>query len=248
MHYHGLAQWQQGNRNEAYTFLQQALTIFEQHDAPHAVLRTLVELGIQESGLGNVETSQRRFLQARELMRHTSNEWAETVVMVRLCILAEQQGAYEDCRHWGRQAMALCRRTGNLPMLSAVLNSLGHVALSEAKWQEAEGLLLQAVTINDQFNLKLNSLFTHWFLGVVKREQKEFDSAETHLETALDTATHFGNAWWESYILTDVARLAQQQGRTLAVRHTVERGLQLAKQVNNDKAIGKFKQIQRELA
>lgn len=241
--YHGAALWLKGERDTTRPYLTEALDLFESSDNHLGISRALIELSAIETHDGNHDLVQQMLQRTLTVANSHGDAWAETAALTRLCILAEQQRAFQDCKHWGERAMALCKRTGDLPMLSNVLNTLGHLALMEERWEDAKRLLQQAIKLCEDYELKYNSLFSYWFLGAVLRDSGETDSAEDHFQYALNVARELGNQWWESYILADLAKLTASQGRTIATRYTIDSALELAREVGNQFVIDDLQSV-----
>lgn len=230
----GVARWQLGQRTTAFPLYEKALLAFEANDEKEGMARVLNEMGVAATITREDELAYQRLTRALSLSRQTGTAWVESAVLIRMCILAKQTGADDDCRRWGEQALDLCSRTGDLRMMSSALIALADFTIEDGRLPVAEQLLFRAENINRQLDLSLNSMFSNLFLGLVYEESGRISDAVQAFEYALARSQQLGHQWWECRMLVELGRLALEQGRAGTGIQLVRRGQEIAQAVHHE--------------
>lgn len=122
-----------------------------------------------------------RAIAAAQRMSDEGGEITLTALLARLC---QRQSRTQDVVYYYRRVIRLARRTGNRYEMARACSNLGYLYTDLGRWQRAEILNQQALTIFEQLASNHGRAHTHNHLGALYIRQQRWPEAEEHLQQA----------------------------------------------------------------
>jgi tetratricopeptide (TPR) repeat protein len=119
--------------------------------------------------------------------------------------LFEARSYLDDWRETHEVALLACRRAGNRRGEAAMRYSLGALALSEGRFNQAAVRLQQALSIFDELSDSHGMGLTERNLALIDRVYGDFDQALTRYDRALTALRAAGDAIGQAHVLCNIA-------------------------------------------
>ena len=231
----GSLRWQEGQYEEAYRIVGEALQLFEGMqpqpavDAAHLtrIRRTLlgdpVDLGRAEALLGAIantigqrEEALRHMHTALALYEQYDRQREIAHVCCNIGFVHLKLARYAQARPFLQRSFTLAERIGDAPLTSVVLHNLGELAVSsgEGGSEEAESYFRSSITLAEQINDREYLSLWNADLASVLLERGKLDDAALCVGRALRTARGMRNIPCLTYSLLALGNLRIAQART----------------------------------
>jgi eukaryotic-like serine/threonine-protein kinase len=137
-----------GDLEEARTYFEQALTLYESMKAPVDMGRTLHNLAVTFANAGDYEGATRRYVRALELRRQGDDRRGTAIESYSLGVLFEYQGQFGNALDAHSAAVTTLREIHeNGFWLAAILGQQGSALNQTGRFKDAQPLLNEALSV-----------------------------------------------------------------------------------------------------
>ncbi len=154
------------------------------------LVSTLINLANIERSLGQFQTAQRRLLEANELLQKEPEPIYQASVLNDLGEVMRAMGDYESAKNYYLQSLALYREVGDVFGTGASLINLGFVAYQQEALEQAQEYAIDALAAFKAINNRRTMTYPITLLGRIAQDKKDFDTALTSYQEALELANN----------------------------------------------------------
>jgi DNA-binding CsgD family transcriptional regulator len=190
---------------EALHYHQEALTHFQQAHDPQGIAGTYDMLGMTHALGGDLLQATANYQQAAVLFRELGDRHGLTSSLSTLMLLG---GIYEthtmvsgpvsfdECLHFGKQALTLAREIGQPSAEAYTLLSLGQTLGPRGEYAQAFEVAQAGLALSEQIEHHEWMTYGYWELGVLYLDLLALSQAQQQLEQALALAQEVGSWNW----------------------------------------------------
>jgi predicted ATPase/class 3 adenylate cyclase len=236
--YLGLIARRQGNYEQAQTWYQEALALFEGKQAPTEPQAWILTQVL--NGLGTVLRQQGHFDQARQcheqalaLSRKTGNRSGEAQAYNDLGVVSLYQRRLAEALAYHRQALEIWEAIGDRVGEGRSGNNLAQISRDLGDYEQAQRYLNVALNIFQAIGNRWEEVNVWNDLGILYQELGNLPKAETCLQQGLTLAQEIGDEAGQAYILVNLGLVVRDKGELEAAEALLKSGLALA-QAQND--------------
>lgn len=182
----GFVQYQLGDTTDAFSSLEQALTLYRELGEEHKAAMVLMELGVTCCAAGRCTTSEQLLRQAYAHWQDAQNTMWQTNVLNNLGVLCHRRGQYELAAKQFERALHFAQQSREVRLEGFIRSGLGDLYVDIGATYTALKLYQQArdiaLKVDDQF------LRLHLSLGRARilRERGDFARASEKLNSVQD--------------------------------------------------------------
>ncbi|MET9270176.1 BTAD domain-containing putative transcriptional regulator [Kribbella sp. NPDC003557] len=199
-----------------------------------AALSTRAQLSIVHADLAAMRRDSLRSLQLFDAL---DDDWGRLQATYTLIVAAEISGDYPTATAYLEDAIRQAEDLGLWTEVSFRTAGLGRIALLTGDYARADELHEQARRLAvDQSNRSAEE-YAEVGLGLTARRQGRLDDAERHFTKWLTWLTQVGGTPGIAFISNQLGFVAEQRGDHATARTLHERGLRLAREIGDHRAI-----------
>lgn len=201
-----------GNMSEAESRLMAAIDLFEELDDKEGLASALVRAGAFHAQRGQLTLTVQSFERSLALYEELGQEFGISLCLLNLGVAHSSLYNYERSREYMERTLTLKRRLGDAFGLMLTTSALAYIAMYEARLDEVDPLIQEALTQCDELGLvaeKAHALIT---LGWLKRERGELADARDVFYEALRLADEVEDLTGRSHALAHLGNLAHIEG------------------------------------
>ncbi|GAA3078690.1 putative ATPase/DNA-binding SARP family transcriptional activator [Kribbella aluminosa] len=232
-----MTRWAYGDPVVLMQRIDRAIVLFtEQGDrwGLAAALSTRAQLNIVHADLQAMQRDSRRSL---ELFDELDDDWGRLQATYALIVAAEISGDYPTATTYLEDAVRHAKDLGLWTEVSFRTAGLGRIAMLTGDYARADELHEQARRLAVEQSNKSAEEYAEVGLGLSARRQGRLDDAERHFTKWLGWLEQVGGTPGIGFIHNQLGFIAEQRGDLETARTLHERGLELARQVGDDRAI-----------
>jgi tetratricopeptide (TPR) repeat protein len=199
-----------------------------------AALSTRAQLNIVHADLAAMR---RDSLRSLELFDALDDDWGRLQATYTLIVAAEISGDYPTATAYLEDAIRHAEDLGLWTEVSFRTAGLGRIALLTGDYARADELHEQARRLAVEQSNKSAEEYAEVGLGLTARRQGRLDDAERHFSKWLAWLTQVGGTPGMAFISTQLGFVAEQRGDYATARALHERGLELAREIGDHRAI-----------
>ncbi|GAA2834123.1 BTAD domain-containing putative transcriptional regulator [Kribbella solani] len=199
-----------------------------------AALSTRAQLNIVHADLDAMRRDSRRSL---ELFNELDDDWGRLQATYALIVAAEISGDYPTAGGYLEEAIVRAENLGLWTEVSFRTAGLGRIALLTGDYARADELHEQARRLAIEQSNKSAEEYAEVGLGLAARRQGRLDDAERHFTKWLGWLEQVGGMPGIGFISNQLGYVAEQRGDLATARRLHQRGLEVARQTGDERAI-----------
>lgn len=203
---------QQGDYDQARSYHEQSLALFQGLEHKLGVARELDVIGEIELQQGNIQRAVALHEQSLALFQEIGDKEGIAVALRRLGSIARDRGHYAEATERLEQSLRLNRELGNRQHIALALNNLGLVAGCQSDYARAAGLFEEAVALYRELDDRLGVAETLHYLGNVAKERGDFKRATALYQECLSASQESGDRQGIALAVANLAEVAFLQG------------------------------------
>lgn len=200
----GMALIRSGEAQTAVSYLQNAVAQARQTEQVILISRTLSDLALAWTHLGEVDQADAAYREAENLLNPTIYEWDKTLLLSEMGKLCFSQENWQAAEAAFRQANTFHYNSpGDIAGQTIVLNNLGNVLFKQGKLKEAESYLLASLDLRPQMGGDIgwgNTLGTLAELLICQKRGREAEAIRLY-ETAIEKLELYPEDVWGQRLL-----------------------------------------------
>ncbi|GAA1568566.1 BTAD domain-containing putative transcriptional regulator [Kribbella hippodromi] len=199
-----------------------------------AALSTRAQLNIVHA---DVDAMRRDSLRSLELFDELDDDWGRLQAAYTLIVAAEITGDYQTATAYLEEAIRHAEDLGLWTEVSFRTAGLGRIALLTGDYARADELHEQARLLASEQSNKSAEEYAEIGLGLSARWQGRLDDAERLFTKWLRWLEQVGGTPGIGFINNQLGYVAEQRGDFATARRLHQRGLDLARQIGDERAI-----------
>jgi predicted ATPase len=192
----GVALINMGKDSDAQPALEEAQTLFKQHNQPYFHIFTIVHLGNAELGLGHLDKARAHHEEALAEARAMNENWLISFALNNLGEVARTQGQFEMARNYYEECEALLHTTGDRGDVARFVHNLGYIAQHEENFELAESQFRKSLAMFRRLGNRRGIAECLAGLAGLKAQQGQTECGATLLSAAESLLKVTGGAWW----------------------------------------------------
>ncbi|MEV0793045.1 BTAD domain-containing putative transcriptional regulator [Kribbella sp. NPDC050459] len=232
-----MTRWAYGDADVLFGWIDRAIETFTDRGdrwGRAAALSTRAQLNIVHADLAAMR---RDSLRSLELFDALDDDWGRLQATYTLIVAAEISGDYPTATAYLEDAIRHAEDLGLWTEVSFRTAGLGRIALLTGDYARADELHEQARRLAVEQSNKSAEEYAEVGLGLTARRQGRLDDAERHFSKWLAWLTQVGGTPGIAFISTQLGFVAEQRGDYATARALHERGLELAREIGDHRAI-----------
>ena len=209
----GVIDWAIGDYTQAAENLRQSLAIYRQIGSPAEVASCLDRLGAVIRDQGNPLEAKPYFIEAIEIYKKIGGQSHLTYALNHLGSIEVLIGDPEEARRHLEESLQIGREVGDQRIAAYTLADLGSIALEAKDYSRACELLQEAAQSFSKIGDNFGNIYASYSLGLAYRKLGNDSQANQMYRTALRLAVDTHNNRWALPILTEIARLQENDGQ-----------------------------------
>ncbi|MBP2327303.1 DNA-binding SARP family transcriptional activator [Kibdelosporangium banguiense] len=212
---------------QAELMLEPALELFDELADVHGRALVTRSLGILAYIEGRPVAAAELYDRAQHGFQLAGDRIGEAYVLGRFAQLDIGRTRYDQAIERLRQALEICRETGNTRLEGQLLYRVGRVFLLQGNYEQAEQMLMTVLDMVHATGDVLGESFTLHSLGTVHLHMQELDKAEPILRHALSLRERLRDQFGASRVRLDLAALLTQRGEVREATGLVQEALRV---------------------
>jgi tetratricopeptide (TPR) repeat protein len=192
--------WEQRQFNNAITYYQQALHIFEAAGNDYSAATVYFQLGNVAGGQQSFKQAIAYYRKALQIFEAVGDFYKAASCYSNLGILAQQKQQFDNARDYYRQAIQIYEEIGDEYSTAGSYHNLGVIAEAEGKIEDAINFYYKSLQIKETAGNYYRAGSDYHCLGNIAVTQRQFDEAIAYYQKALQVYEAAG----DEYNLTDV--------------------------------------------
>jgi predicted ATPase/DNA-binding SARP family transcriptional activator len=232
-----MTRWAYGDAEVLFTRIDRAIEAFTERGdrwGLAAALSTRSQLNIVRADLGAMRQDSLRSL---ELFDALDDDWGRLQATYALIVAAEISGDYPTATAYLEDAIRHAEDLGLWTEVSFRTAGLGRIALLTGDYARADELHERARQLAVEQSNKSAEEYAEVGLGLTARRQGRLDDAERYFTKWLDWLTRIGGTPGIAFITNQLGYIAEQRGDYATARTLHARGLELAQQIGDQRAV-----------
>ncbi len=200
-----------------------ALTIFERIDSNHGLAHTENHLGILYIRQCHWELARQHLERACKIWQFMGDDHGLMRGFINLSLLYLDMERPDEVLTYSEKALQQANLTGEKAEIGTIYMNMGAAYRLSGEFAKAEAYAWQAEVIFRRFSNSVGLACVQYDLGLACLEQKKWQQAKLHLETALQAWRRMANKYWEIITLTSVVEYElAKDDQAQAAKHLVE--------------------------
>jgi predicted ATPase/DNA-binding SARP family transcriptional activator len=232
-----MTRWAYGDAKVLLTRIDRAIAAFTERGdrwGLAAALSTRAQLQIVHADLGAMR---RDSLRSLELFDALDDDWGRLQATYALIVAAEISGDYPTATAYLEDGIRHAEDLGLWAEVSFRTAGLGRIALLTGDYARADELHERARQLAIEQSNKSAEEYAEVGLGLTARRRGRLDDAERHFTKWLDWLTQVGGTPGIAFISNQLGFIAEQRGDYATARTLHERGLRLARDIGDQRAV-----------
>ncbi|TCC40403.1 AfsR/SARP family transcriptional regulator [Kribbella speibonae] len=232
-----MTRWAYGDATVLFPRIDRAIEAFTERGDQWglaAALSTRAQLNIVRADLAAMR---RDSLRSLDLFDALDDDWGRLQATYALIVAAEISGDYPTATAYLEDAIQHAEDLGLWTEVSFRTAGLGRIALLTGDLARADELHEQARQLAVEQSNKSAEEYAEVGLGLSARRQGRLDDAERYFTKWLDWLTQIGGTPGIAFITNQLGFIAEQRGDYTTARTLHQRGLTLAHQIGDQRAI-----------
>ncbi|HOJ00105.1 MAG TPA: tetratricopeptide repeat protein [Anaerolineaceae bacterium] len=189
----GMTYYQEGILDEALTWMERSLALWQKSNSPEDCARIQAELGIIFETLGNFEEAEKAYNQSLQFWKQIGDSIWQSNLYNNLGVLQHARGDFENSFMNLEKAMDYAKMSSNRRMEGYSLASIGDLYRNLDAHQESLEAYSDAMKIAQDIEDQYLVLYLRLAETRIKILQKQFKQATTLLELAFNQAKRSGS-------------------------------------------------------
>lgn len=220
--------WQQGQRQQALTYANHTLELYEKIDYLWGIGTACGNLGLLYHVMGDWPKAADYHWRAHTLQQSIGDLEGQARSLDNLSMLHMAMGEHETAQQEAEASLAIHQKLGDRFGIALTLANLAHLALIQARLSQARDLAQVAVEGADAVNGAEARVYTRWILALVQAEQEDPQSGLVSADQALEVARAAGYADGEIDSLRVLGQLYGQIDQVAQAESFLDASLRLA--------------------
>ena len=221
----------QGKYEQARSFYQQSLDIFERLANQRGRAYSLDDLGLIAYAQGKYAEAQVLCQQSLTIFEQLEDEYGQAASLFRLGTIAQDMGEYDEARDLYRQSLDIFERLEDQSGRAGTLQSLGIIARNQGEYDEARDLYWQSLDIFERLEDQSGRANTLYQLGIIAFLQGQYDEAQSLNRQSLDIDKRLGNQLGLGNCLHQLGLIAYAQGKQEEAQVLCQQSLDIFEQI-----------------
>ncbi|MGB3515826.1 MAG: tetratricopeptide repeat protein [Elainellaceae cyanobacterium] len=201
----------QGNWNEAITYYQKALKVFEENEEFHRAASVYHDLGIGAQHYGHLDEAVTYYQKALKIFVESEDFYHAAFDYSRLGEVERQRHRFEEAINYHLKALKIFETAGDSHNAAQQHKNLGIVAREQRRFEEAIRYHRKALQIfEDAMNL-WDAANIYQELGKVAHLERHYDEAVAYYQKACKIHEDTGNSYSAAHDYHSLGSLAQEQ-------------------------------------
>jgi tetratricopeptide (TPR) repeat protein len=230
--------WRSGDLSDALTRYRAALGLYRTAGDQTGTANVLCNIGVIHVDAGDVDLGIRHYEEALSLYRRTGARRFEAITLGNLGAAHLKRARLEVARQTHADSARLARAVGDRGTEGIAFHNLGEVDLHLGRDRDARRHFLESLALAREIGDRLGEGLTLDYLGVLHRRRGDLPRAAGMHERALAIARETANRDGQCAALTNLARVALEQGRYDAVRTLTGEAAEIAGQLDSPERLG----------
>jgi predicted ATPase/uncharacterized protein HemY len=210
----GLVHSELGAHEEAERYLSESVTVSRRIKDRHETARALLNWGRLARHMGAYERASELCSEGLSIYEDIGHLRGMTAAIINLGNISYLLGDYQQAERYYRQGLDVSRAAGDRRGYALYLANLGHVAHEQSRYADAIRLRRESLEIQRQIGERSGMVGILDGLGRTACDTGAFRESEDYFKQAVRLATEIGATPLALHVLTGVACLRAQQGRT----------------------------------
>lgn len=190
-------------------------------------------LSLMQLGLGDIKSARENLLLALQIARSTLREENVADILASLGKLEHDSGHRKQASVYLEESLALARKINNLQLVSRTLNNLAFNALSEARFNEAEKMFLDALEITRVHKSGEAPHRILMNLGELSWQTGNWEGAESYWQEALPLAKASKYRAATVVLLANMAKISARRNEWANAEELSEEAICLAQEIKS---------------
>ena len=204
--------YQQGKLNEALTWLNNSLKVYENHNRPQDVARLLVEVGAVNDTLGDYEKAEQAYTKSLKYWQSIGDSIWQANLLNNLGVLQHSIGDFDNSFSNLEKSLQYARVNGNLRMEGYSLASIGDLYRDLDAYKEAQDAFQKAMEIAQQIEDRFLVFYLKLAQGRVQIDLGNSRQAELLIKSSQGLARQSGSPYELNKYYLENALLQLAQG------------------------------------
>ncbi len=218
----------QGDRNAASAFLDDARALADQVDDQRAASSALAAMAVLHHKDGDMRGATERFREALASARAASDAVQTCRVLTNLALVLADQGLDDDAAVYAAEALDVGRATAIPSLVADALLTAGEIALNRRSTEEARSMLEEALRVGSDTGVDDIAAWARSYLGKLSLQEGDVKASRALLEEALEMFEDMQSPMGAEWALRHLALAELRSGDAAGARRTARTALRLS--------------------
>lgn len=173
-----------GRWDEAMTFYDKAIVLFQEIGNQHFLAKTTHQQGLVYQSQGNYKRARELFLKVKDIFSDFEDKRSEASAIHQLGLIAQEQELYPEAMSYYSQALPIFMDLDLQSEVAAICGQAGKLHLIAGNYGHAMNLFREALKIFKSFGYPGHIATIYCQIGTVHRTINQFDKAENYYKQA----------------------------------------------------------------
>lgn len=226
----GRVHYLRGNYEAAFQFAQNALNTYSGDDFAHGEAHALNLIGDVYRSLGDYAVALAVYQQELETAQKAGDRRLEAAALNGIGTINGIIGNLDDSLGYLERGLTLCEQTQDDATAALLLQNISLAWRSKGDYNRARHYLHQSSVYSEKSHNVYLQIASEHSLGVLHKDQQEYEPALAHFEQCLQLARHYGYGRWETNALLGIGEVYTFQQRDAEALDYLRRGTTMAQE------------------